>query len=86
VAANAPVYDLNRLQRAVDALISQNERLREERAAMRSDLDEKSERILALEGEILEANQRRQDIGKRIDELIAQIDQLDAQLEAGEAS
>ena len=41
-------------------------------------LARRTERIRTLEGEILEANQRRQDVGKRIDELIAQIDQLDA--------
>lgn len=52
---------------------------------MHSEIDEKSERILALEGQLLEANQRRQDVAKRIDELIAQMDSLDAQLQTMEA-
>jgi len=29
---------------------------------------------------LLEANQKRQDVAKRIDELVAQLDHLDAQL------
>jgi hypothetical protein len=33
-----------------------------------------------LEGDLREAHQRRKDIAKRIDELIGQIDHLDAQL------
>ena len=49
-------------------------------------MGEKGERILALEGQLLEANQRRQDVAKRIDELIAQMDSLDAQLESADAS
>ena len=33
-----------------------------------------------LEEQLFDANQRRQDVIKRVDELVAQIDQLDAQL------
>ena len=42
------------------------------------------DRIRALEGEVREANQRRQDVAKRIDELITQMDSLDIQLAAAE--
>jgi hypothetical protein len=38
------------------------------------------QRIQTLEGDLREAHQRRKDIAKRIDELIGQIDHLDAQL------
>ena len=38
------------------------------------ELGERDERIRALEAQLLEANQRRQDTAKRIDELIAQLD------------
>lgn len=48
--------------------------------ALRDDLDEKNHRIRQLETKLLDVNQRRQDVAKRIDELIAQIDQLDVQL------
>jgi len=45
-------------------------------------VEEKSKRIRALEEELLTANQRRQDVIKRVDELIAQIDQVDVQLQS----
>lgn len=50
-------------------------------------LEERSARVVALEGELREANQRRQDVAKRVDELIGQLDALDAQLaSAGSAA
>ena len=79
-----PVYDLDRLERAILALVEDHARLREERAAMRRSLEERSARITRLEGELLEANQRRQDVAKKLDELIAQMDALDAQLASAE--
>ena len=42
----------------------------------------RDQRIRALEEELLASNQCRQDVVKRIDELIAQIDQLDLQLQS----
>lgn len=80
-----PVYDLGRLERAVSALIAQNQQLREESSALQAQLQQRAGRIAALEGQLLEANQKRKDVGKRIDELIAQIDQLDVQLAAGQS-
>ena len=65
-------------------LTSQHEALRNEVRALRGDLGERNQRIRALEAQLLEANQRRQDTCKRVDELIAQLDQLDAQLEDSE--
>jgi septal ring factor EnvC (AmiA/AmiB activator) len=77
-------YDFERLERAVAALVGRHEHLRDENAALRRDLSEKEQRIRHLDEQLLEANQRRQDVGKHIDELIAQIDQLDAQFESQE--
>jgi chromosome segregation ATPase len=85
VEAVEPVYDLRRLERAVSALIAQNQQLREESSALQVQLQQRAGRIAALEGQLLEANQKRKDVGKRIDELIAQIDQLDVQLAAGQS-
>ena len=65
-------------------LTSQHEALRNEVRALRGDLGERNQRIRVLEAQLLEANQRRQDTCKRVDELIAQLDQLDAQLAASE--
>jgi len=47
---------------------------------LRSALSEGGQRIRALDAELIAANQRRQDACKRIDELIAHLDQLDEQL------
>jgi chromosome segregation ATPase len=80
------IYDLDRLEDAIASLVDQNSRLREERAAIRGELNEKAKRVQTLEGQLLEANQRRQDVAKRIDELVAQMDSLDAQLEAAESA
>lgn len=70
-------YGWERLERAVGALVAEQQRLREALGA-------RDQRVRQLESELLEANQRRQDTAKRIDELIAQLDALDAQLDAGE--
>lgn len=55
--------------------------LRAENAKIRRELTEATRRVRSLDGELLAANQRRQDVCKRIDELIAHLDQLDSQLD-----
>ena len=55
-------------------------RARRDNAALRRKLEDSARRVRALEGQLLEANQKRQDVAKRIDELIGQLDHLDAQL------
>lgn len=45
-------------------------------------LEERERRIRELEEQALGANQRRLDVGKRIDDLLAQVDQLDSELAA----
>lgn len=56
-------------------------RLQTENAKIRRELSDATRRVRSLDGELLTANQRRQDACKRIDELIAHLDQLDQQLE-----
>jgi septal ring factor EnvC (AmiA/AmiB activator) len=82
VAAEDKVYDLQRLERVVKALVGSHQRLQHENAALRADLDQNNRRIRGLDEKLLQANQRRQDVAKRIDELIAQIDHLGAQLDS----
>jgi septal ring factor EnvC (AmiA/AmiB activator) len=77
-------YDFERLDRALGALVGRQEQLLSENAKLRLELRERDQRLRHLDEQILEANQRRQDVGKHIDELIAQIDQLDAQFESQE--
>jgi septal ring factor EnvC (AmiA/AmiB activator) len=60
------------------------ERLKSENGELRDTLREREQHIRGLDAKIREANQRRQDVGKHIDDLIAQIDQLDARFESQE--
>ena len=66
------------------ALVARNEALQQLIETLRDDLGKRDQRIRSLEAQLLDANQRRQDTTKRIDELIGQLDQLDAQLESAE--
>ena len=84
IRSASAAYDWDRLECAVGALAAQHEALRNELHALRGDLGERNHRIRVLETQLLEANQRRQDSIKRVDELIAQLDQLDAQLASSE--
>ena len=54
--------------------------MRSENAGLRRKVEEKARRIRTLEEKLLEANQKSQDVAKRIDELVTQLDHLDAQL------
>ena len=75
-------YDFERLARAVRALAEECRTQRASNEQLRRDLDSQRHRIRALEGQLLEANQTRQDVAKRVDELIAQLDHLDGELGA----
>ena len=66
----------------MNELASAYRRQRLENVTLRRELEHKSQRIRALDGKLLEANQKRQDVAKRIDELIAQIDQLDSSFDS----
>ena len=55
-------------------------RQQEEVEGLRRRLQEKNGRVRSLEEQLLVANQKRQDVAKRMDELISQLDHLDAQL------
>jgi septal ring factor EnvC (AmiA/AmiB activator) len=65
-------------------LVSAYRQAQDESATLRRRVEEKTRRIRTLEGQLLEANQKRQDVAKRIDELISQLDHLDAQLGGAE--
>jgi peptidoglycan hydrolase CwlO-like protein len=66
-------------------LVESNSQLRDENATLRRGVNDGENRIRSLDTDLLAANQRRQDAYKRIDELMAHLDQLDEQLaETGE--
>ena len=59
------------------SLVEKYRVLQGENASLRAELEGRDSRIRSLDDQILEMNQNRQDAAKRIDDLIAQIDQLD---------
>lgn len=63
------------------ALAASHRHLLTENARIRRELGEATRRVRTLDGQLIAANQRRQDASKRIDELIAHLDQLDSQLD-----
>ena len=73
-------YDFTRLERAVTSLARAYRSAQEDKGALRCRVEEQNRHIRSLEGRLLEANQRRQDVAKRIDELVAQLDHLEGQL------
>jgi chromosome segregation ATPase len=66
----------------VRSLVEKYRVLQGENAALRAELGGRDSRIRSLDDRILEMNQSRQDAAKRIDDLIAQIDHLDARFDA----
>lgn len=75
-------YDFGRLERAVSKLVKQHERAVRRNGQLVEEMERRDQRIRVLEEELLASNQCRLDVVKRIDELIAQIDQLDVQLQS----
>lgn len=73
-------YDLARLERAVSALLDERLRLQAENATLRDQLEERDRRLDRLDEELLDLNQRRRDAMKRLDDVIAQIDELETEL------
>jgi chromosome segregation ATPase len=74
--------DFERLERVVTALVEQHRDALRANARLRELLEEREQRLRLADGQILELNQQRQDVAKRIDDLIAQILLLENQLTA----
>jgi hypothetical protein len=79
--ADARSYSFDRLEHAVEELAASHASMAVRNRELLGESEAQSQRIRMLEEQLLVANQRRQDVSKCIDELIAQIDQLDVQLQ-----
>lgn len=71
--------DVDRLEAAIRKLVARHRELLIDNASLREQIVLRDEKVLALEAEIRDLNQRRQDVTKRIDDLIAQIEQIENQ-------
>lgn len=72
--------DFERLERVVTALVERHRSALHEVSRLRDLLEERDQRLRLVDGQLLEMNQRRQDVAKRIDDLVAQISSLETQL------
>lgn len=75
-----------RLERVVSALVDRFQGAQGQVASLRRELAERDRRLQDQAREIRSLNQRHQDVAKRLDELIAELDRLDVQLAGGAAS
>ncbi len=75
--------DIDRLERAVQALAERYAGLRDENAKLARDVAERDQRIAELAGEARRQNQRRRDAAQRIDDLVGQIDKIEGRLVTG---
>lgn len=78
------MYDFDRLERAVTSLADECRVQRTLNAQLRGEVDTQRHRIRSLEGQLLDANQKRQDVAKRLDELIAQLEHLEGEFDGAE--
>ena len=79
----APSQDASqfeRLETLVRAMVDRHRALEEERQKLRAGLKEREARIKALDAQLVDMNQTRRDAAKRIDELITQLDQVEAEV------
>jgi septal ring factor EnvC (AmiA/AmiB activator) len=74
--------NFERLERLVKALVGRYEALGARQAVLEETLAARDARIRSLEEQVLQLNQSRRDVAKRIDELVAVLDRLDGQLAA----
>ena len=79
-AGSAP--DFERLERVVTALVERHRDALRANTQLCELLEERENRLRQADGQILELNQRHQDVAKRIDDLVAQILLLENQLAA----
>ncbi len=78
--------ELDRLERAIRALIEQQNALRDENDELRGEVEARDVTMHGFEERLLAETQRRQDAVKRIDDLVGLIEQLDPTLAAATAS
>jgi len=64
----------------VSLLLDERLRLQSENATLRDQLEEGNQRLGRLDEELLDLNQRRRDAMKRLDDVIAQLDELETRV------
>lgn len=80
-AARADASQFERLEALVRTLVDRHRALALEREQLRARLTQRDARVNALDTQLVQLNQTRRDAAKRIDELLAQLDHVQAEVE-----
>ena len=80
-AARADASQFERLEALVRTLVDRHRALALEREQLRARLTQRDARVRALDTQLVQLNQTRRDAAKRIDELVAQLDHVQAEVE-----
>lgn len=83
--SNGAEDDFTQLERAIHGLVDRQRALGLSESGLRRDLETSDRRIRVLEEEVRDLNQQRCDVAKRIDDLVAQLERLEADLAARES-
>ncbi len=80
-AARADASKFERLEALVRELIERHGALVTERARLQERLAQREARLQFLDAQLVESNQTRRDAAKRVDELIAQLERVQQEVE-----
>ena len=80
-AARAAASRFERLEELVRTLVERHRALSAERTQLRERLVQRDARIKTLDAQLVQLNQTRRDAAKRIDELVAQLDRVQQEIE-----
>jgi len=79
-AARSEGSQFERLEALVRSLVDRHRALNADRKQLRERVAQRDARIRSLDARLVQSNQLRRDAAKRIDELAAQIDRVEAEL------
>jgi septal ring factor EnvC (AmiA/AmiB activator) len=79
-AARADASQFERLEALVRSLVDRHRALAAAQKQLRERVAQRDARIRALDAQLVQSNQLRHDAAKRIDELVAQLDRVEAEV------
>ena len=77
-SSRSPQYDFERLERSIEHLLEDHERLTAEREALLEELIEREQRIAALESKLGSEGKRRVSAIESVDRILERLEQLES--------
>lgn len=84
-SSRSPHYDFERLERSIEHLLKDHERLTAEREALLEELVDRERRIGALESKLASEGKRRVSAIESVDKILKRLDQLESDVVEGSA-